>query len=108
MDEALDQWGVASITQATQPTPPTESVVSVPIEVPIPPVLDAIVLEEAVQGPRPSSGARPVVRVSPRNAQSQALAATKPPVGSMKAQEIDCPIVKWPAALVMKMQKTFW
>ncbi len=52
-----------------------------------------------MQGPSTSCGA--VARISPK-AQLQNLVATRPPVGTMRAQEIDCPIVKWPAALLIQ------
>ncbi len=96
-----------ALVEAVQPTPPTESVVIVRVEAPRPPVLDVTTLEEAVQGPSASSDATPVARISPRKAQLQVLAATKPPVGRMEAQEIDCPNVKWPAALPMQNVEGF-
>ena len=95
------------IVEAVQPTPPTESVVSAVEEVTAPPVPDVVAMGETVQGPGDASGATPVARISLGKAQLQALAAIKPPVGRMKAQEIDCPIVKRPAALLMQNVEGF-
>ncbi len=45
---------------------------------------------------------RPPVRISPKKAQQAAIIAAKPPVARITAEEIDCSLVKWPAAFLME------
>ncbi len=90
-DEAME---ITFAVEEIRPTPPTESAVSAEVEVPRAPAPDETVVDEKMQGPSASSDATPVTRISPRKAELQALAAVKPPVGKIKTQEIDCPIVK--------------
>ncbi len=87
------------------PTPPNDSVASAPEQVPQ--VADAkVTTGETSDAATPAAPQRPA-RISPKKAQQAAIVAAKPPPAKITPEEIDCPIVKWPAALLMQKVESF-
>ena len=103
---AVEAMETDALIEVVQPTPQAQSVVSVQVQA-RPPAPDATVTEETMQGSSASSNANSVTKVSPRKVQLQALTATKTPFSRIKPQEIDCAIVKWPAAVLMQNVEGF-
>ncbi len=89
----------------TVPTPVNDSVVSASEQAPQASATNATV-EGAVDTVIPATPQRPA-RISPKKAQQAAIVAAKPPPTKITAEEIHCPLVKWPAALRTKNVENF-
>ncbi len=65
-----------------------------------------VTIGEAADTVIPAAPQRPA-RISPKKAHQAAIVAAKPAPTKITAEEIDCPIVKWPAALLMQNVESF-
>ncbi len=91
--------------EVTVPIPVNDSVASALEQVPQTSAAGATV-GEASDTVVPAAPQRPA-RLSPKKAQQAAIVAAKPPLAKITAEEVDCPIVKWPAALLMQKVENF-
>ena len=98
--EAEPTHFVSEEMEVTVPTPVNGSIASAPEQVPQTSAVDATV-GEASGTVVPTAPQRPA-RISPKKSQQAAIVAAKPPPAKITAEEIDCPIVKWPASLLMQ------
>ena len=91
--------------EAATPTPVSDSIVSTQEQMALTPAVDNVV--ESVPGPSAPAPPERSARISPKKAQQAAIVAARPPPTEIKVEEIDCPMMKWPAALLMQNVEEF-
>ncbi len=91
--------------EVTVSTPANDSVASASEQVAQTSAAD-VTMGEASGTVIPAAPQRPA-RISPKKAQQAAIVAAKPPPTRTTAEEIDCHIVQWPAALLLQNVESF-